>query len=143
MNGIAQMPVGTPLKITYKRGNETHTVEVKTELLEERYAQQSCFDQWGICLEKLTRAYAREHKVGTKTGLRVIGLQPSFSAQDAGIALNDVIVSANKKPIRDFNDLQEIYQAYVKKPDKILLEVIRGQSTLFLVLKPTTTKSPF
>lgn len=143
MNSIAQMPVGTPLKITYKRGNDTHTVEVKTELLEERYAEQSCFDQWGLCLEKLTRAYAREHKIGTQTGLRVIGMQPSFPAQDAGLQMGDVVVSANKKEIHGFDDLLEVYQAYVKNPDKMLIEIVRGQATLYLVLKPSTTKSPF
>lgn len=143
MNSIAQMPVGESLKISYKRGNETHAVEVKTELLEERYAHQSCFEQWGLCLEKLTRAFAREHKIGSKTGLRVIGMQPSFPAQDAGLMLNDVIVSANKKPIHGFEDLLDVYQAYVKNPDKVLIEIMRGQATLYLVLKPSTTKSPF
>lgn len=142
-NLIAKLPVGTRITITYKRGHEIKTIELNTEELENRFSEEFCFEMWGLCVQSLTKSFTREHKLTVANGLRIIGLQLAFPAAEAGLKDNDVILSANRQSIHNIQDLLAVYEQYKNKPDKVLLEVNRGPSTIYVVLKPQSFSSIF
>ena len=87
-------------------------------------------------MEKVTRAIARELKLSSEDGVRVIGIQPAFPAENTGLRRGDIISTVNRQPINSLQMLKDIYEGYEESPDKILLEVWRYRKILYFVLKP-------
>ena len=85
-NLIATKPVGTRLTISIKRGNETRDIPVVTEKLESRVGEEWSLEKWGLSVRKVSKAYARENQLGNELGLLIIGVQPGFPADVAGLA---------------------------------------------------------
>lgn len=135
-NKISSYPVGSKIELKIKRTTEIIKIIVETEILESRIGELWAFDDWGLSVEKVTRAVARELKLPSEDGVRVIGIQPAFPAENAGLRRNDIISTVNREPIDSLQKLKEIYEGYEKSPDKILLEVWRYRKILYFVLKP-------
>ena len=68
-------------------------------------------------------------------GVIVSGVEPGTSAGDAGLRRGDVILEVNRQPVEN---LEAFYakMADRKKGKSLLLLVRRGESTVFLALKP-------
>lgn len=135
-NKIASYPVGSIIQLEIKRPAGISTVEVKTETLESRVGELWAFDNWGMSVEKVTRAVAREKKLPSEDGVRVIGIQPAFPAENTGLRRGDIITTANRLPIDSLNKLKAIYKEFEDNPDKVLLEIWRSRKVLYFVLKP-------
>lgn len=136
LHRVADFPIGSEVALTVRRGGETLEIPVLTELLESRVGEQFAFADWGLSVQEVSRAIAREQKYDNDDGLLVIGLQRAFPAQIAGLNRGDVIVAANRQPVRSLEDLQGIYSGYEEAPDRVLLEVRRNHELSFVVLKP-------
>ncbi|MFW6354165.1 MAG: trypsin-like peptidase domain-containing protein [Verrucomicrobiota bacterium] len=136
LHRVAQSPVGATLSLELRRGDETREVAVATERLETRVGERDAFEDWGLSVQEVSRAIARERKYDTADGLLVIGLQQAFPAALAGLSHGDVILAANRQPVRDLRDLRAIYEAYAAEPDRVLLEVRRRHDVSFVLLKP-------
>jgi serine protease Do len=135
-NQIASMPVGASVKLAVKRGEQTSTFAVTTERLESRQGEEWVFEKWGLSVQKVSRAYAREHQFADDSGLLVVGVQPGFPAAVAGVTRNDVITTINKEPILTLEDAKEAYEAFVSKPESILVEARRNRRVALHVFKP-------
>ncbi len=135
-NIISSYPVGSKIELEIKRTGGISKVIVETETLESRIGELWAFDDWGLSVEKVTRAIARELKLSSEDGVRVIGIQPAFPAENTGLRRGDIISTANRQPINSLQMLKDIYEGYEESPDKILLEVWRYRKILYFVLKP-------
>ena len=135
-NKISSYPVGSKIHFEIKRTNGTRKITVETETLESRIGELWAFDDWGLSVEKVTRAIARELKLPSEDGVRVIGIQPAFPAENTGLRRGDIISTVNRQPIDSLQMLKDIYEGYEKNPDKILLEVWRYRKFLYFVMKP-------
>jgi serine protease Do len=133
---IAAYPIGAEVALAVRRGGESLVVKVATERLESRVGKQSAFAHWGLSVQEVSRAIARERKYESDEGVLVIGLQRAFPAQLAGLNRGDVIVAANRRPVRSLADLESIYAGYESAPERVLLEVRRNHELSFVVLKP-------
>jgi serine protease Do len=135
-NKISSYPVGSKIQLEIKRTSGIRKVTVETEALESRIGELWAFDDWGLSVEKVTRAVARELKLSSGNGVRVIGIQPAFPAENTGLRRGDIISTVNRQPIESLQMLKDIYKGYEKSPDKILLEIWRHRKILYFVLKP-------
>lgn len=68
---------------------------------------------------------------GRVVGVIVLDVEQGSPAWQAGLRKNDVITSANRKPVSDVNELRKL----MTKDNKLLLNIRRGNSALFLYLQ--------
>jgi serine protease Do len=92
----------------------------------------------GLTVEPLTPALANQLGVPDKTGVVVARVQDGSPAADAGIQPGDVIVQANRQPVKGVADLRRAINE--RKPGEAILFLIhRHDASLFVaVTQPTT-----
>ncbi|WOO40268.1 trypsin-like peptidase domain-containing protein [Rubellicoccus peritrichatus] len=133
---IAERPVGSTILIDVKRGDEVLPLVVTTEELQSRVGHEAALEDWGISVQKVSRAVAREQQLKSSDGVYVVGTQRAFPAAEAGIRSGDIITSVNRKPIVTLEDLEAAYEQYVENPDRVLMEITRNHQVSFVVMKP-------
>ncbi len=133
---IAGKPVGSELKLAIKRGAQTFEKTLVTEPLESRVGQERVFEKWGMGVQKLTKAVAREDRLPNADGVVVIGLQNAYPASLAKLEKGDIITKINRKPVNSLDEMQDAYETYEKNPQQMLLEVLRDRDVQLVVLKP-------
>ena len=136
LNSIAQQPVGTQLTLTIKRGVKLQDINVVTELLESSVGEERAFDTWGLSVRKISRIYAREHGRNDQNGVIVIGVQPGFPADVAGIQPGNIITAINRAVITSLDVVAHAHDAFTQKPEATLLEVEKDRHVSFVILKP-------
>jgi serine protease Do len=68
-------------------------------------------------------------------GLVISSVKPGSAAEEAGLRSGDVITQVNRRPVKNIEEYnREIARSEKGKP--VLFLVRRGQSSLFLALKP-------
>lgn len=135
-NLIASQPVGAELKFAVKRGTETRTYSIVTEKLESRIGEEWALEKWGLSVRKVSRAFARENQLDDTTGVVVIGVQPGFPADAAGVTRGDIITKINQQPIVSLEVIKSAHGAYETKPAPTLLETQRNRRVSLYILKP-------
>jgi len=135
-NRIAGAPVGSTLRLTIKRGPATGEYNVVTEKLESRVGEEWVLEKWGLSVRKVSRTFARENQLEDTTGVFVIGVQPGFPADVAGLSRGDVITKINQRPVASLAAIQAVHNAYEKKPEPVLVEAQRNHQVSLYVLKP-------
>jgi len=128
--------VGSTLKMTVKRGAETHELTVVTEKLESRVGEEWAFEKWGLSVRKVSRTFARENQLSSMDGVLVIGVQPGFPASVAGINRGDVLTKVNQQPLESLDVLKRAHAAYEATPEPVLVEVMRNRQISLVVFKP-------
>ncbi len=135
-NQIASQPVGSTLKLTVKRGTETRDYSVVTEKLESRVGEEWALEKWGLSVRKVSRAYARENQLDDDAGVLVIGVQPGFPADVAGLSRGDMVMKINQQPVRSMDVIRAAQTAYETKPAPTLFEIQRSRRVSLVILKP-------
>jgi len=135
-NTIANQPVGSTVSLTITRSGETFEIPVVTELLESRVGEEWAFEKWGMSVRKVSRAFARENRLPDENGVIVIGTQPAFPAEKAGVTRGDIITKVDSESIADLVQMKAIYARFEAEPKSILVEALRNRSVAFFVLKP-------
>ena len=135
-NLIASQPVGAKLKLTYKRGAQASEAVVVTEKLESRVGEEWAFDKWGLSVRKVSRTFARENQLSDDSGVLVIGVQPGYPADVAGVFRGDIITKINQQPVTSLEVLQAAHAAYEANPAPALLEARRDRRVSLYILKP-------
>ncbi|WP_309400818.1 trypsin-like peptidase domain-containing protein [Cerasicoccus maritimus] len=135
-NSIASRPVGSEIQFVVRRGDKTETMNITTEPLESRVGAMEAFEKWGLSVQRISKAVAREEKLKSSDGVRVMGVQAGYPAAEAGVGRGDIILKIGDSPISTLDSLQTVYDAWVENPEKVLIEVDRGHQASYLVLKP-------
>jgi serine protease Do len=89
----------------------------------------------GMTVQKLTPQMAESLGLERAEGVVVSAVDPGSAADEAGIRRGDVILEIDRKPVRGIDDYKKAV-AGARKGKGILFLVRRGESTLFLALKP-------
>lgn len=135
-NKIANMPIGSTVALNIRRGQDVFDSHIITEPLESRVGEERVFEQWGMGVQKLTKAVAREDRLPNADGVVIIGLQDAYPAALAKLRKGDIITKINRQAVRSMEDIATIYRAYEANPERLLLEVARGREVQLVVLKP-------
>jgi len=135
-NLIASVRVGSSVKLSVKRGTQITDYNLVTEKLESRVGEEWVLEKWGLSVRKVSRTYARENQLDDATGVLVIGVQPGFPADVAGLSRGDIITKINRQPVTSLVAVQTLHAAYVAKPAPVLVEAQRNREVSLYVLKP-------
>src|SRR5687768_6512513 len=135
-NLIASQPVGATLKFAVKRGAETRIYSIITEKLESRVGEEWALEKWGLSVRKVSRAFARENQLDDTTGVVVIGVQPGFPAEVAGLTRGDIMTKINQEPITSLDVIKAAHRTYEAQPAPTLLETQRNRRVSLYILKP-------
>jgi serine protease Do len=133
---IASRPVGSSLKLTVKRGNDTRDYDLVTEKLESRVGEEWALEKWGLSVRKVSRAFARENQLDDSTGAVVIGVQAGYPADVAGISRGDIITKINQQPVTSLEVLKAAHAAYLASPAPTLVEAQRNHQLSLYIIKP-------
>jgi serine protease Do len=87
----------------------------------------------GISVQPLTPELSSRLGLPIAQGLVVTDVDELGDAADAGIRESDVIVEANRQPVRALADLQSTIQDTGSKP--LLLLINRGGNTIFITVR--------
>jgi hypothetical protein len=93
----------------------------------------------GLNVSEPDETLRKQLKLG-ETGLVVTAVAGGSPAEKQGVKANDVLVSANKKPLKDGHDLTEIVQHAAESP--IELELLRGGVSLRISVTPEKDPAP-
>ena len=136
-NEIAALQPGTEVTITVLRDGKEQVVTATLAELESAAAGEpgdrgnERGGTFGLSVEPLTAARARELGVEAKTGLVVTNVAPGGRAADAGLRPGDVIEQVDRKTVESADDLRAALQSGDKPA---LLRVHRGGVTLFVAV---------
>ena len=106
-----------------------------TELSEPQQVASADSDRQklGMAVQPLTPALAQQLGVPDRTGVVVAGVKDGSPAAEAGIQAGDVIVQANRQPVRSVTDLRKAL-AGQKPSDATLLQIHRKDASLFVAV---------
>jgi serine protease Do len=89
----------------------------------------------GLTVQRLTPQMAESLGLEKSEGVVVTAVEPASAAEEAGIRRGDVILEVDRRPVRNLDDYKKAI-AGIAKGRGVLFLVRRGESTLFLALKP-------
>ncbi|MDB6094115.1 MAG: peptidase and chymotrypsin/Hap [Verrucomicrobia bacterium] len=135
-NQIASAPVGSTLSLMVKRGQQASAYSVVTEKLESRVGEEWVLEKWGLSVRKVSRTFARENQLEDTNSVLVIGVQPGFPADVAGLSRGDVITKINQQPVSSLDKVKAAHAAYEAAPKPVLVEAQRNHQVSLYVLKP-------
>lgn len=142
---LADYDIGASVAITYRRGDETRAVEVRSEKLQKDRGDEAAFRSWGFVGMDITEKMARERRLTGTEGVLVDSVRNGSPAMLAEPALTegDVILSLDGERVLDLAGLIERYERIMDQeelPEYLLFEFDRrGKSNLTLI-KPKPDK---
>ena len=128
-NFIGLLRVGKKVKIKVLRDGK------ELDLVATIQMPQTVEKQGKTLHKKLTGAHFGDipqdhHLYGRIKGVMIVKVEHDSTAAYYGLRPGDVIISANRKKIKDLDQLKQA----IKGSGKVLLNIIRGNAALYLVL---------
>ncbi len=142
---ITDLPIGKPVTLTLKRGQQTLELTAVPDRLEGSVGEERGFRAWGFSARDVTRAYANDKRLDDDKGIVLTTLASGLPAAKAELKSDDVIREVNGTPV---NNMQEFAAAYlvsvVKREPRVLITYQRGRGQYRAVLNVTyeNTTSP-
>jgi len=127
---VSLLRVGTKAKIMLQRDGKSITLDaVVTDIKShEQKLQSNNPFLYGLAL----RAFDQETPPhGNVVGVQIVGASESSAGWRAGLRPGDIIISANKMPVKDVKSLQTIAQ---QKKQELLIQVLRGPGALYILV---------
>jgi serine protease Do len=145
-NVVAQVPVGTTVKIEVLRDKKTVTLKAKIAEQPQDMSQPDGGETAqgegedtalsGVEVHVLTPEIANQLGLHAGvTGVVVTGVEEGSAAEDAGLQEGDVITEINRHPVRNVGDFTRLSKKLSDK-DSALLFVIRHGQKLFIAIQP-------
>ena len=135
---VAATPPGSRVKIEYIRNGYKRTITVAIGRMPQGEApipgRRSALR--GLTVQRITPELARHLGLGPGIeGVVVSHIDPGSPAAKSGLRVGDVIIEVNRKPVKSLGDFYREMDK-VKSSDSVLLLVLRGEHTFYVVLEP-------
>lgn len=137
---VAELPLGEPVQILLRRGDEEVTAEIVPVEREEALPRQFELRQWGVTVQDLSLLRAKELKRDSRDGVLVTSVRPGGPAGDARppIEERDIITSVNDIPVNNVEQLREVTATISEgrtEPVPVLVHFDRRAQRLITVVK--------
>ncbi len=135
---VAATPIGKSVSVKLFRNGKTISKELRVGEMEGKtteIAEAPTGKKLGIGVQSVTPDVAQTLGLKNATGVVVTEVEPGSPAENAGIRRGDVIMEADRKPVKDARSLTEQI-ARKKDNETILLLVQRGQNRMFAAVTP-------
>jgi serine protease Do len=128
-NTIGLMVVGQKVKLTIIRDGAEKTLTAKVKQTRQTVSN-------GTVHPKLSGATFGDIEEGSPyfgqvEGVMVYSVKRGSPAWNAGLRSEDIITSVNRQPVRSLQDFKPL----VHNADQLLLNIVRGRTAMFLLLK--------
>jgi len=143
-NSVAHTPVGTEVSVEVLRDGRTRTLTARLErhpsepaMAPERddARRPETSEKIGVDLVEVNPRIARQLGLAEAKGLVVVDVRPGGLAEGAGLKSYDVILEANRKPLKTVRDFGKALRDL--GPGKELLLLVRDRKgTRFVVIRP-------
>jgi serine protease Do len=133
---VAETPVGSEAEVGIQRDGKPLMVRIRVgELRQERLARLHPQDPpFGLTVQDLTPEVAKDLGVPQGRGVVVTGVTPGSAADGAGLRQGDVILEANRKPVKTREEFDTALRQRSGEGSLLFL-VRRGEGTRFIALK--------
>lgn len=134
---VARTPVDKKVRMKVLRDKKEISLNVAVGELKEEEVVATAPEkgELGLTVQRLTPQMAESLGLERVEGVVVTAVEPASPADEAGIRRGDIIVEVDRKAVRSIDDYKKAV-AGVRKGRGVLFLVRRGDSTLFLALKP-------
>lgn len=135
---VAATPVGKTIKMKIFRDGKEKELNVTIGKLPEEQTtigEKEKESELGLSVVDLNNPQARQFEIEVKKGVVVIDVSPNSPAEDAGIAVGDVIVAIGKQEIKDLTDYRRT-TANLKKGKPVIFQIQRGERKRYVALTP-------
>ena len=134
---VARTPVDKKVRMKVLRDKKEVMLGVAVGELKEEEVVASVPEkgELGMTVQKVTPQMAESLGLDKPEGVVVTDVESGSAADEAGIRRGDVIVQIDRKPVRSVDEYKKSI-AGIRKGKGVLFLVKRGDSTLFLALKP-------
>ncbi|MBN2562614.1 MAG: PDZ domain-containing protein [Phycisphaerae bacterium] len=141
MKRIADLPLGSQIKVSYDRDGSVAETTIVTEKLQKDRGDETALRAWGVTVEQITEKMARDLKLDSTAGVLVSSIRSGGPAQLAEPPLGhgDVIRVIDGQPIDDLAAIVQRYEAIMDTeplPEYLLVEFDRGGENNVTLLKP-------
>ena len=136
-NIVARTQVDKKVRMKLLRDRKEISLNVAVGELKEEEIVASVPEkgELGMTVQRLTPQMAENLGLEKADGVVVTGVEQGGVAEEAGIRRGDVIMEVDRKAIKTLDDYKKAVAA-ARKGRGVLFLVRRGESTLFLALKP-------
>ena len=122
---VANTQVGTQVPIDVVRDGKTRTLAVEIAKLDEpevaRGPAAATRGKWGLALRELTVEERDRMQLKAGEGVIVAGVRPDSPAADAGVREGDVILEANRTPVKTVDALKKAIATVTEDQPLLLL----------------------
>jgi len=134
---VARTSVAKKIKIKVLRDKKETTLNAAVGELKEEEVVASVREkgELGLTVQKITPELAESLGLDKTQGVVVTAVEAGSAAEEGGIRRGDVIVEINRRPVPSVDEFRKAL-AGIRKGKGVLFLVRRGESTLFLALKP-------
>jgi Do/DeqQ family serine protease len=130
-NTLGLLPVGTPITLDLVRNG--HPLSLHAHIAEPSTTGESSLKMGEKLAGAVLGPIQPNHPLaGRISGIEVLAVERGSQAWTAGIRPGDIIVSINQQPV---SNKQEVTQALRRSPDRLLLNIRRGNSAMFVVIQ--------
>ncbi|MEJ5172658.1 MAG: Do family serine endopeptidase [Hydrogenothermaceae bacterium] len=141
-NQIMKNPPGTEVSVKVLRDGKTLEFNIKTVALDEETSESTEEKQTqdesslGLIVKDLTPQIIQKYGLPkVDYGVLIYGIKSGSNAEDAGLKAGDIILSVNKKPVRNSAEFwKEIKQAIKSGSDSVLLYIQRQDIKTYISL---------
>ncbi|MDC0357339.1 DegQ family serine endoprotease [Oligoflexia bacterium] len=142
-NTVAATKPGSHVKVTVVREGKIKNIKVKIGELPTQAEEDNVLvkndettPNIGLSLESLTPELARRLGTSETKGMVVNGVQPGGLASSSGLAVGDIILKVNNRPIASHADVKKaITKASLKKGLRLIVESKEMQRFVFIKSK--------
>jgi serine protease Do len=134
---VARTPVDKKVRMKVLRDKKEVMLSVSVGELKEEEVVASVPEkgELGMTVQRVTPQIAESLGLDKAEGVVVTDVEAGSTADESGIRRGDVILQIDRKPIRSVDEYRKSV-AGIRKGKGVLFLVKRGESTLFLALKP-------
>jgi len=144
---VAELPVGSQIKYTYKRGGGGEAMEaiVTTEKLLKETGDETALRLWGLSLREITEKLARDLQLPDMNGAFVLGTKSGSPSETAEPQLQgaDIVKMIDNQPVNTMKDAIAQYTRIMKMdpiPEFVMVGFDRQGKNFLTLIKPRPDK---
>ncbi len=138
---VANLSPGTKANFKIIRDGKSKTLGIKLSEFPEQQQVSSGKKSTnktdtaiGLIVDEITPQIQRSYKLKDNNGVIVVKVLSGSAAQQAGIKAGDIILEANRKKIRNVQDIENEFSK-ITKGTSVLLLINRSNQTIYVGLK--------
>jgi serine protease Do len=135
---VARTPVNSRVRLRIIRDKKEVVLSVTIGELKEEEVLAATEERgdFGLTVQAVTPEIAQSLGLERVEGVVITAVEPGTVAEEGGLRRGDIILEIDRKPVRNVTDYKKAL-AERKKGRGVLVLVRRGETTLFLALKPS------